>query len=134
MVYVLELKNEKYYVGYAVDARKRIREHFRGEGSKWTQLYKPIRVLEIVEDASLKEECEITIKYMLEYGWENVRGGAWCQIEREFPPLPLWQPIGYLQAMMWDCDYSPDPPGEGGLKSVAPARSAPTGVNAFSGE
>lgn len=44
-IYILELENQKYYVGKTENPEVRIDSHFQGEGSVWTKKYKPIRVL-----------------------------------------------------------------------------------------
>jgi predicted GIY-YIG superfamily endonuclease len=40
-IYILELKNKKYYVGSSShpDPNIRIRKHFLGKGSSWTKLH-----------------------------------------------------------------------------------------------
>ena len=89
MIYILLLEKEKWYIGYT--ERKdgeRFQEHFTGEGSKWTQLYKPIQVIEWRE-GTLEDENKITLEYMQKYGWWNVRGGSYCQVEMTKPPNKL---------------------------------------------
>ena len=44
-VYVLKLENDRYYVGESISPDTRIQNHFKGKGSAWTRLYKPIEVL-----------------------------------------------------------------------------------------
>jgi|GEM_PF-2055320 len=78
--YALELESGKYYVGVSSDYKKRLEQHFNGKGSVWTKLYKPIKVLEIVEADDFTEN-NLTLEYMSTYGIENVRGAAYCSIK-----------------------------------------------------
>ena len=79
-VYVLRLQHGKYYVGKTNDPASRIRSHFQGYGSAWTQIHRPIGVVEIHENVSNLTENELTIEYMNRYGINNVRGGSYCNI------------------------------------------------------
>ena len=91
-IYVMELENKKYYVGYTANVVNRMNAHKTGKGSKWTMLHKPIKVIyELnLEDANYKEiERYITLSMMALLGWENVRGGGWCQIILNSPPVEL---------------------------------------------
>lgn len=86
-LYVLELENDKWYVGISSDLTKRLDQHRFGKGAKWTQLYKPIRVA-YTEDLGMIDysvaaatETMRTKQAMRKYGTENVRGGSFCQID-----------------------------------------------------
>ena len=47
-VYVLELEDEYYYVGWSSDPSTRIAEHFLARGGAlWTKLHTPVRVLSV---------------------------------------------------------------------------------------
>ena len=88
-VYILLLENNKYYVGITNNLPQRLHSHFSGHGGVWTNLYHPIKVVEVV-DAPYKEvEKEYTLKYMKEFGWENVRGYAWTSAVLKRPPRLL---------------------------------------------
>ena len=82
--YVLELSNNKYYVGISDNIDVRLDSHFKNKGSKWSQLHKPIRVVERFI-GSKDSEREFTLKYMREYGWQNVRGGGWTAVNMRTP-------------------------------------------------
>ncbi len=84
-VYVLLLENQKYYVGWTENLSRRLVEHFSGEGSKWTQVHKPVRVIEITEGTK-EYETQRTKDYMEMKGEENVRGGPWCRVEIKKKP------------------------------------------------
>lgn len=76
-VYVLLLENGKIYVGNTKDLDEKIRAHFRGHGSEWTQMHPPVAVLEIRENVSLWEVDVITRRYMDRFGWHNVCGSSY---------------------------------------------------------
>lgn len=79
-VYVLKCMASKYYVGYTEKAvESRIKEHYNGEGSEWTRIYKPIETVDSFH-GDLFDEDSTTKRYMSKYGIENVRGGSYCQI------------------------------------------------------
>ena len=75
-VYILLLKDDCYYVGYSQDIQVRICSHFLGAGSKWTQLHKPIDILDVKEGCTLLETLT-TLALMCRYGVEKVRGGSY---------------------------------------------------------
>lgn len=92
-IYCLKLKNLKYYIGKTENYEKRIREHFNSQGSNWTKLHSPIEVIFITK---LKEtqnshifENLYTFAYIQKYGAENVRGGDFCQVNKNY---------GYLES------------------------------------
>jgi predicted GIY-YIG superfamily endonuclease len=80
-VYVLKCTHGKYYVGLTEDPSYRIEEHFAGDGSGWTQLYKPVKVLSVIRRCELEDEKDVTLKYMKKYGMDNVRGGPFSTLD-----------------------------------------------------
>lgn len=86
-LYLLELTDDKYYVGQTVDADYRFHEHSKGRGAKWTSLYKPIRILRTKEVTvkdymeAMLQENRMTLQMMEIFGWENVRGGDFVTVE-----------------------------------------------------
>jgi len=80
-LYILQLEKGKYYVGKSTDVEKRFREHKAGSGSAWTTEYKPVKILETRPITSVHDETNVTKDYMKKYGIDNVRGGAYCQME-----------------------------------------------------
>jgi hypothetical protein len=83
-IYILELKNNKYYIGKTNNPTFRLEQHFNSEprsGSAWTKKYNPIRVIEIIPNCDDFDEDKWTLKYMSMHGINNVRGGSFCQIE-----------------------------------------------------
>jgi hypothetical protein len=129
MLYVLELSQNKYYVGKTLltDA-VRIRAHFRvdkGGGCTWTRLYTPVSVLYTCSGDSEQEENILTLQMMNQYGWENVRGGKWCQVSLEYSPLQLphkfpfakaWSKKRFRDGTCIECDNS------GHFANVCPQR------------
>lgn len=87
VVYILELEQNKYYVGHTKEPDlKRILDHGNTKQSaQWTKVYKPIRVIKTVEGSTCDED-RITLHAMEVYGWQNVRGGKWCRLELANPP------------------------------------------------
>lgn len=82
-IYVLLLEEGKLYVGQTDNLIKSMKKHGTKKGVEWTNIYKPINFLKIIdngictEDEVLKKENEVTIEMMNEYGWLNVRGGSY---------------------------------------------------------
>jgi len=79
-IYILELEQNKYYVGQSVEPEIRLQSHFDGHAAQWTQMYKPIRVLSVEPKVSAFDEDGYTIQMMMKHGIDNVRGGAFCTI------------------------------------------------------
>ena len=79
-IYILQLKDGKYYIGKSDNVMKRYEEHLQGKGSRWTTIYKPISVVKVIENTSPFEEDRITKEYMAKYGISNVRGGSYVSI------------------------------------------------------
>jgi hypothetical protein len=80
-IYVLRLEGKKFYVGRSKDPLRRIKEHFKGKGTFWTQKHKPVRVAKIYPNCDPYDEDKYTKKYMAKYGIENVRGGSFTRLE-----------------------------------------------------
>jgi hypothetical protein len=84
-VYVLRLRNKKWYVGYTERGSiDRILEHIEKKGAKWTKKYPPLKngYLHSVSKpgATKKDEDKETLALMSKYGISNVRGGQWCMV------------------------------------------------------
>lgn len=80
-IYILELQQGKYYVGKTDNPLFRLDDHFNSNGSAWTNLYKPIQVLELIPNCDNYDEDKYTRKYMDKYGVNNVRGGSFVTIK-----------------------------------------------------
>lgn len=81
ILYVLQLEDGKYYVGKTKDLKRRVEEHAKGDGSEWTWMYRPVKVLESRPLKDEHDENNTTKDMMKKYGVENVRGGSYCQME-----------------------------------------------------
>jgi len=80
-LYVLELKNGKYYVGTTHNLQRRFQEHVDGAGSVWTRKYAPLAIeRSVIVDGPLHED-RVTKELMLKHGIDNVRGGSYCKID-----------------------------------------------------
>ena len=78
-VYVLELQNDKYYIGSSCNIYRRLIQHWSGCGSKWTTLFKPkslISWIGVQDEDLLHMENTITTEYVKKYSHMNVRGGS----------------------------------------------------------
>lgn len=75
-IYVLELENGNYYVGYSKNIPKRLQLHFSGKGSRWTRLHTPVRIVETLK-GNLLDELKVTLKYIFIFGSEKVRGSIY---------------------------------------------------------
>lgn len=84
IIYILELEKDKFYVGKSRNFERRLNQHTFGKGSAWTQLYKTTKVHKTFqfsvnsEFEEIEKENEVTLQLMKERGWQNVRGGWWC--------------------------------------------------------
>ena len=81
-IYVLELEKNRYYVGITKRAdNSRILEHFSKNGTRWTTLYKPIKVISVQKQLSVLDEDNKTKELMFKYGIDNVRGGSYSMVK-----------------------------------------------------
>lgn len=120
-VYALELENGRYYVGKTCDVEKRFKEHTKGyKSSSWTRKYKPLSILETIEDAHCLDEDKLTVDYMMKYGISNVRGGPYVTIKlSDETILHITNRIRMASDLCMKCGkrghfgvYCPDPPGD----------------------
>ena len=90
-IYVLELENQKYYVGIAVDPEQRFIEHQKQQKkcSIWCKKHKAQKIVEVIDtghrrmiDASFLEDI-ISLEYIKKYGAANVRGGRYLGSEQK---------------------------------------------------
>jgi predicted GIY-YIG superfamily endonuclease len=84
-IYVLQLIDDRYYIGRTGNILQRLEQHFTGCGSIYTMKYKPIKIIEITEEFNKQDERNKTLEIMLKYGWEKVRGAYWCSLEINKP-------------------------------------------------
>jgi len=84
-VYVLKLKNDKWYVGYSANVTYRINTHFgknnhnrSDRGAAWVSLHNPEVVTDIL-DGDKQIQKAMTLYCMKKFGVDNVRGYCWSQ-------------------------------------------------------
>jgi predicted GIY-YIG superfamily endonuclease len=80
-IYTLQLEQGKYYIGKTNNPKFRLENHFNSNGSEWTKIYKPIKLLELIPNCDDYDENKFTEKYMDKYGINNVRGGSFVSIK-----------------------------------------------------
>jgi putative endonuclease len=69
-VYIIECRDGTLYTGYAVDIVKRLDEHNKGEGAKYTRGRRPVRLryIETCPDKSTAMRREYAIKRLSRRG------------------------------------------------------------------
>ena len=80
-IYILELEQNKYYIGKTTNIAFRLKDHIESNGAAWTRKYKPISVDKIIPNASPFDEDRYTKEYMSKYGIDKVRGGSYVKVE-----------------------------------------------------
>mgnify|MGYP003690579169 FL=1 len=80
-IYVIQLEKGKYYIGKTNNPKFRLESHFNSNGSEWTKIYKPLRILELKPNCNDYDEDKITRQYMDKYGINNVRGGSFVSVK-----------------------------------------------------
>ena len=80
-IYILKLKEGKYYIGKTNNIEKRWNEHITGNGSGFTKKYKPISLIKTIKSISHFDEDKYVKEYMSKYGIDNVRGGTYSNID-----------------------------------------------------
>ena len=86
-IYILELEDNKYYVGKTNNIVQRWKDHIAGKASYWTSQYKPISIIKVIEDCEddkVFNEDKYVKEYMLLYGIDNVRGGYYNQYKLNY--------------------------------------------------
>jgi hypothetical protein len=78
-VYVLKLEDSKWYIGTTERYKMRMKEHYNGIGSEWTKRYKPVSNVYKKQGNEGDEEL-MTLRYMHDYGIDNVRGGSFTKL------------------------------------------------------
>lgn len=82
-IYILQLEQGKYYVGKTINPSFRLDSHFNQNGSAWTKLYKPIKMIELIPNCDDYDEDKYTRMFMDKYGIDNVRGGSFVSVQLE---------------------------------------------------
>ena len=61
VLYVLRLRNDKWYIGRTSNLERRFEQHMNGDGAKWTSLHKPINIHESRPLVSDEDEDLVTL-------------------------------------------------------------------------
>lgn len=88
-IYVLQLEDNKFYIGKTENPQFRLNNHFNFNGSVWTKKYKPLKVLKIIPNCNNFNEDRYTKEYMSKKGINNVRGGTYCKIKLDNDEIEL---------------------------------------------
>jgi len=80
-IYVLQLKENKWYIGKTETSKFRIDTHFDSGGSEFTKKYPPQEIYQIIPECDKYNEDRYVKKYMDKYGIDNVRGGTYSRLE-----------------------------------------------------
>lgn len=73
-IYVLKLESGKYYLDILDNLFLNLNEYIYSNKTIWTIIYKPIKILDIINDTDINKYVHI---YMMKYGISNVRGGQY---------------------------------------------------------
>lgn len=79
-IYVIKCGEDKYYIGKTNSPEKRLEAHQKSYGSEWTKKHRPAGLVELIENDDSFLENKKTKEYMLKFGIDNVRGGAYSMI------------------------------------------------------
>ena len=59
-IYIIQLEQGKYYIGKTNNPQFRLESHFNSNGSEWTKIYKPLKVIEVKPNCDDYDEDKIT--------------------------------------------------------------------------
>ena len=88
-VYVLLLQEGKLYVGSSDNIYTRLRDHFTSSSNSaaWVREWgPPLRVVEIIRNATPDDEHYKYTEYAEKFGWDSVRGGGCCRVLMSHEP------------------------------------------------
>lgn len=78
--YILELEDDKYYIGKTNGITNKVSSHFEGEGCEWTIEYPPIKLLHIYRGCKEGDELKYMLPYIAKYGIDNVRSTTYSDM------------------------------------------------------
>ena len=90
--YVLQLQDDKFYVGNTDNPYARLLDHrlMTPSSSLWVKQHGPVkRIVEVARNSSKADELYKTLLYMSLFGWQNVRGSSYCKVQMFNPPEAL---------------------------------------------
>jgi predicted GIY-YIG superfamily endonuclease len=83
-LYVLRLKQNKWYVGSTCNLEERLQQHKSGHGAAWTQKYPMVALFskqEISPEQIRTMETQKTLEIMWNHGLNSVRGAEFCDCD-----------------------------------------------------
>jgi hypothetical protein len=81
ILYIYKLQFNKYYLGLSKDFISIFYKHFDNKNKiTWLNMYKPIKILDIIHFKTFYDLNNYVIYYMYLYGIDNVRGGIYNNI------------------------------------------------------
>ena len=80
-IYILELQENKYFIGKTTNPFFYINECMDENFSEWVEKYKPCTVELLIANCNDWEVDVYTEIYIDKYGVDNVRGGSYISIE-----------------------------------------------------
>jgi predicted GIY-YIG superfamily endonuclease len=80
-IYVLELVNNKYFVGKTNNLRLKLNEHNESRGIEWTKIHEPLHVLYIYESSNSFDELKTTLSMMRYAEINDVRGANFNEVK-----------------------------------------------------
>jgi hypothetical protein len=105
ILYVLQLENKKYYIGCTKNnninlsninlsninlSNINLSNIIQYDNNiKWIKINKPLKIIEICSEHNTLCLKMKTIEYMKKYGWKNVRGYIWSNLDLDYPPLEI---------------------------------------------
>lgn len=103
-VYVLRCNSGKWYVGRSDNVERRFEEHKKGNGSTWTDIYRPIAIEKVYSNVSPFEEDKVVKEMMSKHGIHNVRGGTYSSMRLGIDQFELLhQEIQSARNVCWNC-------------------------------
>jgi len=73
MICIFELENNNYYIENTNNPEIRFQEHIDGNGSHWTRLYRPIKIVKVITSLLPDELITQINKYKMMYGSDRVK-------------------------------------------------------------
>jgi len=89
IIYAFSLEDNKFFIGYTTNLKLAEKNHLKGKASKWTKMYKPIKIIETwnyeskngkIDMAFVDEKVHL---YFEKYSAINIRGGSYIIMDDE---------------------------------------------------
>lgn len=95
-IYHVELAHGKHYICHSRQSpAKLFTSLLNGNGPQWTRLHKPVSILRIYYDQLQESVTEVVEAAMVEFGYENVRGGLYCDT------ILAKETLKHIQSRIW---------------------------------